>query len=609
MYKTIILLFAVLSLNAAEELIKNGSLKDLDKNGVPIGWERSIQMNGSRAEVKGGKDGVKIVFLQKDNLLQARIIQMLDLPVGRVYELTYEYRSEVDPELKADVMLTGSGPIFRHSWQAPRRDWTKRRVLFYRPETEKSPLGIYVQNRSMVSVWYRNISLKESDIAKDDIPKYQPSFLVQAVTPEDQLVMPGDAKSELEYIVTPGDFEDKYHFEATLFNAAKKVRQTVKTLRNGRIRISAGNLTDGSNLLLVSFFEKSSGMLVDYKQLEIEKVPTAELKKDIDWNKHGVMKTRDGKPFFPIAMFGLSLDNYWAMRDLKAQGFNAVHSYTFEGAKNAEITPAMRKFLEFAAENDMTVILGFPRELAEKPGREKELTDWFRGIREYPAVLCYYSDEMYCVRHVPEKLFAATREIINAEDPKRQWLPFEPPVAALGKYWDGIMWGTSESLIKLAKLRVGEDKPLISVFGQSDYKAEKSPSEQQLTFNLIMPVINGARGIFYWWYPTLQWHNGEKELLKQYLYAGTKVLAECSGALFDPQPLPGWADKITATGDIRLLKVSDGASLWILAGVPENGQGGKLNLPDDKNFEFKLGKKASLESKDICILKADAMDK
>lgn len=591
MTKYIFLLFAALSLslNAGEELIRNGSLKELDRNKIPVGWEKSVQMDNSRAEVKGDRDGVKIVFLQKDNLLQARIIQFLDIPAGRVYELVYEYRSAEDPELKADVMLTGSGPIFRHSWQAPRGEWTRRRVLFYRPETEKEKLGIYVQNRSLVPIQYRNISLKESRISKEELALHQPDFLVQTVSPADQLVMGDDTKPELEYIVTPSDFSSKYYFEGALFDADKRLRQTVKTLDGGRIKISADKLTDGKNQLLVSFFEKGSDILVDFKKVEIEKVPASELARDIDWSKHGVMRTRDGKAFFPIAMFGLNIKNYWDIKKLKEQGFNAVHSYSFEGAKTGEITPEMDKFLNFADENGMKVILGLPRALAEKPGREKELTEWIRKIRKYPAVLCYYSDEMYCIRHIPERQFAAVRKIIDNEDPHRQWLPFEPPVAGLGKYWDGIMWGGSENMIKLAKLRVGEGKPLISVFGQPDYRAEKSPTPQQLNYNLFMPVINGARGIFYWWYPTLQWHNGEKELLRKYLYAGTQILAESAAALANPQPLPEWARNFSAGNGLKMLKASDGEAVWLFIGNPESGKPVEIILPEDIRLEAKLG--------------------
>jgi|GEM_PF-6138777 hypothetical protein len=104
-----------------------------------------------------------------------------------------------------------------------------------------------------------------------------------------------------------------------------------------------------------------------------------------------------------------------------------------------------------------------------------------------------------------------------------------------------------------------------------------------------MPVINGARGIFYWWYPTLQWHNGEKELLRSYLYGGTKVLAEAAGALSAPQPLPEWAERIPVPGGLRVLKASDGANVWIFVGNSDAANTGELILPANISIEHKLG--------------------
>ena len=88
----------------------------------------------------------------------------------------------------------------------------------------KGDAAIYVQNRSMVPIWYDDICLKETDIDRQDIKKYQPSVTVQAVTSEDQLIMPGSNKKTADFVVnvkSAGKNDSRYQFVPRLIAGNK----------------------------------------------------------------------------------------------------------------------------------------------------------------------------------------------------------------------------------------------------------------------------------------------------------------------------------------------------------------------------------------------------
>ena len=143
-FKRVVLLIFIVSTGGAvyagnaysigKNIITNGGFEqDKDKNGVPDGWIRSVQMPGAKAVValekyKGG-NCVKSCFLNPRFMLQARVFQNIKVTPGKVYELSYKYKTDVQKGLKADVMLTGTGPIYRCIGQEPSPKWIKKEII------------------------------------------------------------------------------------------------------------------------------------------------------------------------------------------------------------------------------------------------------------------------------------------------------------------------------------------------------------------------------------------------------------------------------------------------------------------------------------------------
>ncbi len=595
-----ILLLAVLAPLGlrSEELLKNADLKDLNEKGRPNDWVTSRMPENAPWKI-GFEDGVFSVCFQDERGFQGRIMQEVDLEYDRPYMVSFEYRSGLDPRLKADVLLVNGGPIYRSLWLPPSGEWTKYKAVFSRSrKLNLSKFLISVQNRSSVPVWYRNLSLKAADDPKLNFPK----FLTQPVAPDDQLIMPENTKKYLQFVVRPENELKNYRVEAQLFNSAGKPTDTDIKFEKDRLLVGTSFLTDNLNILVVKFFDRKDGAMVGFNKIEIEKVPASELNAQIDWKKHGVVKNVEGKPVFPIMMFEATPSDF---KSLKENGFNTVHSYGFESEKRVKLTLQNKEYLKDAEAAGLYVVLGMPRTLTLNPARQAELTRWVQDVKGFPAGLFYYSDEMFCIKKAPEKAFATVRGILEREDPARQWYPYDPPAKMLGKYIDGVMFIGSENTILLNKLRIGADKAFIHCFGHVDDLAPKASSEKYIAYNLIMPVLFGARGVSYWWYPALKNRNGEARLLSERLFKGTRALAQCAPAIVEEHPLPAWCAEIRGTGDVRYLPATDGKTVWILAGVPESGKSGELVLPVDaesiygvtgagKMFKFGAGDTAIL---------------
>ena len=129
----------------------------------------------------------------------------------------------------------------------------------------------------------------------------------------------------------------------TVSNVSAKV--AVPFSRNGNMLTlqPPGPWTNGIHTLVISAKDKTGNATVSHKTFligERPKVPDIRLRDD------GVTLV-DGKPFFPIGIYGVKLleFNAWnfdrAVGDLKAAGFNLMHSYT-HGRKD-EFQAAVRK--------------------------------------------------------------------------------------------------------------------------------------------------------------------------------------------------------------------------------------------------------------------------
>ena len=192
------------------------------------------------------------------------------------------------------------------------------------------------------------------------------------------------------------------------------------------------------------------------------------------------------------------------------------------------------------------------------------------------------------MRNTPLSLIKTAYNTIKKLDPKREWISYDSPLQRLAPYMDGIMIGvTNVNTAKLIRLRIGEDKPVIAVFGQSYYKAGKAPSIKEARYNVFMPVVLGARGLFFWWYPTIQWHNKEKELLAERLYGNTRILAEVGPAMVSEKKLPGWIREIKTSGGARYCVGVMNDVVYLLAGAEKSGKRGtvEVSIPSGYNVD------------------------
>ena len=157
-----------------------------------------------------------------------------------------------------------------------------------------------------------------------------------------------------------------------------------------RVSIPVSLLEDGTSVLSVLLFDKSDKSLVASARLNIEKIPISLMKGNLDLRKAAVVKDANGKPFFPIGMYGLNVKcSRKDLRELKSNGFNTVHSYSFEGGSGIKKPELIKAFLDMVDKSDMKVIGGLPRSIVEKSGKVKQLTNWINLLKVHPSLLFY----------------------------------------------------------------------------------------------------------------------------------------------------------------------------------------------------------------------------
>jgi hypothetical protein len=567
-----------------DQAITNGGFDlDADHPDVPSGWTRDV-MPAGRAKVAivkdHGNDVLAIRFKSPDNVYQARLIQPLEVQPDKVYELSFRYKTSLGEGLMADVLLTGTGPLYRSYYLAPSAEWTTRRLYFHVPAHEDAKASIYVQNRSAETVWYDDVSLRPTDIAPDALSRYQPTIQAQSVSTEDQLLLPGGDKTTADFIYqVEADEELRPHLEVTARLFTSDGRSVEAIAGNGRVSIEVDRFTPGNNQLFVFLNDRRDGAQLSFVKLEVERIADSEMQTGgIDLQRPAVFKDRDGKPVFPIGMYGLGITNDAQLAELKAAGFTTVHNYAFEGDPGDRMKRHLT-FLDQAQSHGLNVMVGFPRSMAEKKERTGELRPWIESLKDHPANLFYTSDEMHIMRHLPTSQFEAVNRVVHETDPAAQWIIYDIPHKTFAGQVDGVMMVVKDEITaKLARVRLGSDTIVFAVWGQPHYNKAVAPTAEEVRYEVFMPVILGSRGWFYWWYQTLLGNNGEHALLKERLFQNTGLLAEVAPALVSTDPAPAWVDAIRVEGDVLFCHGSLGPVTYVIAGVPLRGEGGRLAL-------------------------------
>ena len=142
-------------------------------------------------------------------------------------------------------------------WQVPSRNWTSVRGQFAMAENVKGDVILPLQNRSQVKLWYRNISVRLTELRKEDIPNLIPAFHVHSVESKDVFLLPDTKKTSANFIVN--DFSDenfgKFRIEA---DYCPTPTYPVSCSVEGRnIRVPVREIPDGESKLIAKLYSKA----------------------------------------------------------------------------------------------------------------------------------------------------------------------------------------------------------------------------------------------------------------------------------------------------------------------------------------------------------------
>lgn len=154
-----------------------------------------------RRGLEDGAIGITVGYAQRQETFEeiVRATRPAAEP-GTVYELSYCYRSEMRGGLKADVLLTGTGPRYRNWYHPPLADWVRVRRRFPVPEsvrgTKPADIGevgevvVFLQNRSTVPIWYDAVSMRATDLAPEEFEETELQFRLQPLSASDCMIFP-----------------------------------------------------------------------------------------------------------------------------------------------------------------------------------------------------------------------------------------------------------------------------------------------------------------------------------------------------------------------------------------------------------------------------------
>ena len=550
----LVALAAQMPYKVGPNLLKNWDFAE--NNGVDAkGWQHFVQ-NSTNAVMRivkvDGRPGIKqaaeMYFTSMVRAVQTRYKQPVEFKTNTVYELRYFYQSEMDSSLHADVVMTGTGPMYRFFWNIPSKEWTEVRRLFTTPDRILLSEGkiFLLQNRSMVPIRYANVSLREVDMPLSEVPRHAPSMSVHSITADDQLILPGSRKATADFLIdTDGEKSDS-RFEAFYMDGGNRVFPIA--VSNLYCRVPMSSITDGKTKLYVKM--KDGDVVVNWATVVIEKIPESAMPKGdlLPEKPKCAVDPASGKPMLVIGMYCIDDDKKdWPMVELRNNGFNVLQTYWSCGSWKDP--SRMERILERARINRMRYMVDIPHHWAEKAGNGENLKGWFARFDKLPATLFFYTDEMYSIRKSQMSLFDMTRKAMDAATGgRRQWIAYEGPEVFLKPYLDGLLWNfSSPNMVKLSRIRMGADCVLIHCFGQthrSELETKVPPEEMRYEF--FMPIVLGARGVFYWNASTYQWRHKYRDELKALIFENARELSALSAFILSEDPLPADAPKVSA---------------------------------------------------------------
>ncbi len=582
------------------ELLVNGSFEtDADGDGVPDGWRRNIQGDAQAdvvlesAEAADGRRCIRIQWHSDDGAIQARLIQHVPIEPGKVYEIAYWYRSAPDSRLHADVLLTGTGPAYRNWGHAPTARWARKTVRFLIPEhargqkpTDIGEVGeaaILVQNRGTVPIWYDGISFRETNLSEADLGLLASEVRLSPKSSDDSVIFPNTGKTECAFGVTvkaPTAAHDSLSLEVRLGVDGGLTPLGTFGADVGSVTAPVSRLPVGKSQLIAYLWDKQTGELLADHQQTLERFSPSEVPADIDLESAPAFHDK-GKRFFPIGVFGFDPPRLPEQcEELKARGFNTIHSYVPEGTGAFADPAPVRKYLDMAQRYGFRTAIGMPRGIAESD-RQPELVPWVREFGGHPTVLFFYTDEVVCIRSSPVSRVASLQRLLHEAVPGVPYIPYEPAETYLMPHVDGLIWGatTTRSEALVYRARLGARKPHIAVQHVDQNTLPPQGAEQE--YRVFAPVIHGARGWFLFCWSWAKWNRADPAYFERML-TSVEHLAEVAPAVVSGEPLPDWTPTITAEEGSSALRCASGERVYFLLAPssPDRAARATLYVPE-----------------------------
>lgn len=587
------------------DLVENGDFEtDTDGDNVPDGWYRRVdRLNGTPEEATlsidhphHGERCACLYFTDMHKASQTRFIQHLKIKPDIVYELSYWYRSEDDPDLWADIMFTGSGPLYRSYWQPPNSEWTRVAHRFHVPESVRGvkpkdigdvgEMVLLVQNRSDVPIWYDQVSVRPTNLTPEQMEQLACSVQLAPVDTDDTVIFPGSDKTHAHFVLrnrAPG--RDPKDLEIRVRLGADGAMTDLDSFPpdTDRIAIPLDRLPVGQTTVWAYLMDRSTKTLLASHKVDIRRLDPKDVPADLDLEKAPVLHDRDGKPILPIGMWAFEHErNDQQVKELKDAGFNTFHSYRPEGMKklDAKGKAFMEKLFNAADRYDMHLMLGLPRAIAESNRITKELPPWLEAYATRPRVLFLTTDEMVFIRHNSLDQVATMRKLMKQHAPGVPYIAFEHPTREFLKHTDGLVIGNLRlrSSGMLYRAALGDEKVHLGTIHTD--KAKDFPPDEEMGWYVFGTIIHGSRGLFVWSWSNVRWKTNDPDS-RFTLYRWTKRLSEQSKTILSEQPLPDWAPKIVSSDGVSYLrKFHDGKVVYYLCPAMLKPGSITLDLPD-----------------------------
>ncbi|MCP4641165.1 MAG: hypothetical protein GY851_12060 [bacterium] len=236
----------------------------------------------------------------------------------------------------------------------------------------------------------------------------------------------------------------------------------------------------------------------------------------------------DGKPFFPIGVYSAGDPSDFAM--IAEAGFNAVHTYSWEGQRSCE---SGRAWLDAAQEHGLMCLVGLYRDDVKAMDFDAAVRR-IKAYRDHPALLAWhtmdepgwdkegnmgrdYMPAAYALLKEHDPAHPVTAVVCHFGDPalfenamdvcQADYYPV-PPIPA--DWYSGTGFAGVRTFTDNWRKACGGTKPYWYVGQIFDFSVSKEgkheipdewkrlPSGEELRCMTYTAVASGARGVFYW---------------------------------------------------------------------------------------------------------------